>query len=433
MPFKVQVVLGGEVLAVIGTLARPYWGLLLLILCTFVRPQDDRPNIQPLHIEQAITIAVLVATIFRPAVVAARSSFTLRAMRWFMVLLALMVISALVNGWTSSSSDQLYDSLTVFLVCAAILIWISTQERLTAVIWVLAVTGLYYFKATLQNATYFRDDEFARLDFRGNTNFGNPNFLALLMIIVMYLSLSLLGAVRSFWLKLVLLCASGGCLFVFLKCQSRGATIAMALATILFWLMQKRKALTLVLLGAGVSTGMAFLAPKTYVDRLKTIADYQEDSSARVRIEMWQLSLELIGSDPVVGVGPANFERLTRRRFPQGMSQHEAYLQVATEAGVPAALIYVFLLLGGIRSAWVARRLAMANQNDLVYVRKIAEGLLCCIAAIIVAGFFTGLAFREFVYITLSLCYCAREIAESHGAHLVREDAVAAPAAYVEA
>ncbi len=263
MLFRVQLALEAEILAVIGTLARPYWGLLLLILFTFVRPQDDRPNIQPLHIEEAITLAVLLASFFRPAVFVPRTSFTLRAMRWFLVLFALMVVSALLNGWTQASSEQLYDTLTVFVVCALILIWIRTQERITAVVWVLVVTSLYYFKSALQGATYLRDDEFARLDFRGNTNFGNPNFLSLLMIIVMYLSLSLLGAVRNFWLKLVLLSSAGGCIFVFLKCQSRGPTLAIVLVTIIFWLMQERKLLTFVGLGVVLVSVWHSWPPKT--------------------------------------------------------------------------------------------------------------------------------------------------------------------------
>lgn len=413
MLFRVQVVLTGEILTVIGTFVRPYWGLLLLILCTFVRPQDDRPNIEPLHIEEAITVAVLVATVFRPAEFVPRASLTFRKLRGFLTLFVLMFVSALVHGWTGASVDQLHDSLTVLVVCVLILIWIRTEEQVKAVVGLLIAAGLYYFKMTLQSATYFRDDEFTRLDFRGNTNFGNPNFLALLMIIVILLSLSLLGAVRNFWLKLVLSGSAGCCFFVFLKCQSRGPTLAIVAAMAIFWLMQKRKLLTFVGLAGGLTVGFAFLAPTTYVDRLKTILNYQEDNSAMIRIEMWQRSLDLIGSDPILGIGPANFEALTRgRRFPRGMSQHEAYLQVATEVGVPAALIYISLLLGGIRAAWVARRLASPNHKDLVYVHKISEGLICSIVAIIVAGFFTGLGFREFVYITLALTYCAREVAE---------------------
>jgi putative inorganic carbon (hco3(-)) transporter len=428
MLFRVQVVLAGEILAVIGTLIRPYWGLLLLIFCTFVRPQDDRPNIQPLHIEEAITVAVLVATAFRPLVFLPRGSSIFRELRWFLILLVLMFVSALVNGWTDSSVDQLQDSVTVLIVCVLIVIWIRTEEQIKAVVGLLIGAGLYYFKTTVQSPTYFREDEFTRIGFRGNTNFGNPNFLALLMVIVIFLSLTILGATRSAWLKLLLLSATGSCLFVFLKCQSRGATLAMVAAMIVFWLMQKRKLLTLLALGAGLSLGLAFLAPATYVGRLKTIANYQEDNSAMTRIEMWQRSLQMITSDPILGIGPANFEAVTRGpRFPRGMTQHEAYLQVATEAGVPAALLYISLLLGGIHAAWVARRLASANQN-LGYIQKIAEGLLCAIVAIVVAGFFTGLGYRELVYIILALTYCAREIAETKTGEEWEENTVAVPA-----
>jgi putative inorganic carbon (hco3(-)) transporter len=434
MLFRVQVVLAGEIVAVIGTLIRPYLGLLLLIFCTFVRPADDRPNIQPLHIEEALTIAVLVATAMRPSLFLPRLPFTSREIRWFLALFALMSLSALANGWTDSSLDQLYDSLTILVVCALILIWIRTEGEAAAVVWLLIVAGLYYFKITVQNPTYFREDEFKRLGFRGNTNFGNPNFLALLMVFVIFFSLSFLGAVRNAWLKLALLSTAGCCFFVFLKCQSRGGTLALVGAMIVYWLMQKRKALTFVALSAGIGLSLAFMAPATYLERMNTILHYQEDSSATGRIDMWQESIEVIASHPVLGIGPANFQVVTRSpKYPYGISQHEAYLQMASEAGVPAALLYIALLLGGIQAAWVTRRLASPGHKNLGYLHKIAEGLLCALVAIVVAGFFTGLAFREFVYILLALTYCAREVAETETDDEWEETMVAAPASYVEA
>ncbi len=81
----------------------------------------------------------------------------------------------------------------------------------------------------------------------------------------------------------------------------------------------------------------------------------------------------------------------------------------------------------------MARRLAMASDQDLIFVRKVSEGLICSIVAIIATGFFTGLAFREFVYITLSLSYCAREIAEAQQEEQPLEDTVAASAMCAEA
>ena len=434
MLFRVQVVLAGEILAVIGTLIRPYWGLLLLIFWTFVRPQDDRPNIQPLHVAEALTIAVLVATAFRPAAFLSKSSFMFRELRWFFVLFVLMFLSALVNGWTSSSTDQLQDSVTILIVCLLILIWIRTEKQITAVVGLLIAAGLYYFKQTIQSPTYFRDDEIERINFRGNTNFGNPNFLALLMVIVMFLSLSILEATRSAWLKLALLSTTGCCLFVFLKCQSRGGTLALVAGTMVFWLMQKRKLLTLLWLGTGLTLGLTFMAPATYVNRLKTIVNYQGDNSALTRLDMWQQSLKIIASDPILGIGPANFEATTRGpRYPRGMTQHEAYLQMASEAGLPAALLYVSLLLGGIHTAWVARRLASTSNKDLSYLYKIAEGLLCAIVAIVVAGFFTGLAFREIVYIIITLTYSARGIAETETGEEREEATALVPAGCVEA
>ncbi len=92
-----------------------------------------------------------------------------------------------------------------------------------------------------------------------------------------------------------------------------------------------------------------------------TILNYQKDSSAMIRIEMWQRSIELIGSDPLLGIGPANFEEMTRgSRFPHGMSQHEAYWRLLLRLECRRLLSKYFRYsaesaLLGWRAAWLWR------------------------------------------------------------------------------
>jgi O-antigen ligase len=408
MLFRIQVVLVCEILAAVGTLFWPDWGLILLVFFTFVRPQDDRPNVAPLHIQGAITWAVVAATAFRPAVIGRRLGFAVRELALFIALFVLMCMSAIVSGWTVYSADQLNDSVTILVVCMLILMWINDQKHLTVLVWSLIFAGLHYVQMVIQSPTYMREDQFDRISFRNATNFGNPNFLALLMVIVTFLALGMIGAVRKIWLKVGLLAAICGFFFCFLKCQSRGGTLALGGSLLVFWLLQRRKLLVLFCLATGITLGLAFLAPATYLARLKTTANYQQDESAKTRLEMWSHSIAMIKSNPLLGIGPGNFGP----RFPHGMTEHEAYLQTASEVGLPALLLYIALLCGGCRSAWIARRSASPSRKDIPLLLGVAEALICGIVAIAVAGFFTGLAFREFVYVTLCLAYCVRELAE---------------------
>lgn len=408
MPFRIEVALACEVLAVIGTLIRPDWGLILLVFLTFARPQDDRPNLERLHIQGALTWAVLAATALRPAVVAQRIGFALRELRLFVALFVLMCASAVVNGLTVYSSEQLNDSFTVLIVCTLILIWISDQKRLTIMASVLLGAGLYYVQMVVRDPTYMRVGEFDRIIFRNLTNFGNPNFLALLMVILTFWTLGVVGAVRKSWIKIGLLGAVAGFMFAFLKCQSRGGTLALAASLLVFCILHWRKPLFLSAIGTGLVLSIVFLAPSTYLSRLQTIINYQGDKSAETRLEMWSNSIRMIESNPLFGIGPGNFGP----RFPHGMTEHEAYLQTASELGLPALLVYVALLVGGCHSAWKARTAAARKGTDSSFLVGASNGSICGVVAIAVAGFFTGLAFREFVYITVALTFTLRELAE---------------------
>ena len=80
--------------------------------------------------------------------------------------------------------------------------------------------------------------------------------------------------------------------------------------------------------------------------RLKSLFDFGETSNSQ-RIEIWKKSLVSIGQRPLLGVGIGNFPvvldqniRLTKA----GSSAHNIYLQVASEMGIPAALVFLWFL-----------------------------------------------------------------------------------------
>jgi O-antigen ligase len=434
MLFRIQVLLGVECVAAVGTLIRPFWGLLFLILLTFTRPQDDRPNMMALHIPMAITWSLIVATVFRPGFFMERLGSAVRRLALYAGLCIFLGCAALANGYTVYSQAQLEDSITLLVVGGLVLIWVTTPKRVEAVVYTLLAAGLYYVQTVMRNPKFMHEEiagaGFDRLYFKNAINFGNPNFLAVLMVIVMFLALAVLVHERRLFNKAVLLAALAGYAFVFMKCQSRGATMGFAAGMVVFWMMRQRKALTAILIVTAVAGGLTFLAPTSYLGRLNTIVNYQEDKSATNRLEMWAICSQVIASNPILGMGPGNFEPT----YPQ-MSPHNAYLQVAAEAGVPALLLYVMLLLSGYRSVWIARRLAAPDGKNIPYLFHLSEGLLCVLIEITVQGFFTGFAFREFVYISLALTYCIRSLAENASAAggVAEGEEVAAEPGYVAA
>jgi O-antigen ligase len=400
------IVLIGEIAGGIVALVKPYLGLLCLLFLVFGRPQDDRPNVVALHVPLVITLAVLVGTVAR---LGTMKEYLVRACKqlWLVWLyFGLMIVSAAANGFTMQSTDRLNDFSTVIVLCLMALTWLSTETRLSTFIWALIGCGLYIFQISLRNPRFMQEQiggsHYTRMDLGGaNLNFGRPNYLACLMAILLIMCISLLTARLSKWINLVLLGCCGCFAFVMFRANSRGATLGIIVALLAFWLIQPgklRNALLLLLLAVFAY----FAAPTEYWDRLSTISNYKEDASATSRLELWDIGLKLIAENPVLGIGPDNFQKYAFN------SPHDAYIQAASEMGIPALFVYVAILFSGFRAIWQVRTLSGSIQIQAVAT---GVGIFGGLLIITVQGFTTGLAHREFVYMFVTLAYALKNIA----------------------
>ena len=65
MLFRIKALLGVEIVMAGLVLSNPYIGTMILLLLLFTRPQDDRPNMQELHIPMVMTICILLSLVTR--------------------------------------------------------------------------------------------------------------------------------------------------------------------------------------------------------------------------------------------------------------------------------------------------------------------------------------------------------------------------------
>lgn len=411
MPFRILVVLGAAIAGAIAGAINPFWGLLALEFVTFGRPQDDRPNVEALHIPMIMVISLVVGLLPRlgkygPGLIAGIRRI------WIMLLMYfLLLASTFVNGWTILSRERLYDFGTVVFLCIVTLAVVNSVQRLQYYILMLLACGAYVAQRVIRNPSHIFEqigrEHFERMAIAKGQggNFGNSNFLALLMVLTMLVAIPLLGAYRKWWQRAILLTLIGAAGYVFFRANSRGASLGMAAALICMWLMSRNKLRAAVFAVALLAIG-AMAAPPGYWARLNTIIHYQEDASATNRLKLWDIAWDLTEKNPILGVGPDNFGLYSNS------TPHDAYLEVACEAGVPALFVYVLWLLAGLWAAFGARRLASPTKGDNPYLCTLSIGIFCCIVAIIVQGFTTGFAFREFVYGYVVFAFLTRRLAE---------------------
>lgn len=410
MPFRILVVIGGAIATAILGAVYPFGGLLALEFLTFGRPQDDRPNVEVLHIPLIIVVSVVVGLLPRLGTYGPGLISGVRRIWIMLALYGLLLASALVNGWTFLSRNRLYDFGTIVFLCLATFALITSVKRFQYFVLMLLACGAYVAQRFIRDpGNIFEQiggEHFERAALaRGNGSFGNSNFLALLMGLTMLMALALLSAYRKWWQRAPLVALIGAAGYVFFRANSRGASMGLALGLLCMWFMSKNKVRS-SLIALVIVAVIAVSAPPAYWARLSTISNYQDDASATLRLQLWDQAWDLTAKNPILGIGPDNFIAYSFN------SQHDAYLQVASEAGIPALMLYVAWLFSGLWSAFQARQASTPKRGNDAYLCAVSSGVFCCLVAIVIQGFTTGFAFREFVYGYVVFSFIAQRLAQ---------------------
>jgi probable O-glycosylation ligase (exosortase A-associated) len=156
-------------------------------------------------------------------------------------------------------------------------------------------------------------------------------------------------------LRTIILSAMGMFIAAMVGTGSRGAFLALSASIVYLVFNSRKKAKAIV-----VTTALALLvfafAPSSYMDRIHSIGEYQEDSSALGRMMAWKASMRMAVGHPL-GVGAGNFNSAYGRFYrptevdpriwggARWISPHSVYFLVLGEYGV-IGLVTLLTLLG---------------------------------------------------------------------------------------
>ncbi len=113
-------------------------------------------------------------------------------------------------------------------------------------------------------------------------------------------------------------------------------------------------------------------------DRFYSIFDLSEPSLAG-RIETWQKSAEIFLSKFWLGTGLGNYSRFITLTadYRTPIYSHNTYLDIGSEMGILALLVWLFLIFGAIFSLFRKLRISMAKNTDLDgFDKAISIGLI---------------------------------------------------------
>jgi probable O-glycosylation ligase (exosortase A-associated) len=194
----------------------------------------------------------------------------------------------------------------------------------------------------------------------------------------------------------------------------RSALLGLVVLGIYMWVRTKHK------IGFGMVIALAacaviYTSSSAWNNRVSTIAGYQSDGSAQVRILVWKWTLEFTATHPLGGGFmsylvdhvdvPGGGADPGHTEFARAF--HSIYFEVLGEQGYPGMVL--FLLLTG-STFFMLRALAKEarHEPELAWVVGLSNALQSGLAVFLTAGAFVGIAFQPMYWYFISMSICLR-------------------------
>ncbi len=307
-------------------------------------------------------------------------------------------------AWTKFSEDYI-KIVVIFVVMVNTL---RTKSRLKGLMWLSIGVGvmLSYQAIGLYRAGVFKTEGYrVSVDFGGM--FGNPNDMALHLVIFTPIAIALGIASKNKLSKLVYFASAGMMIIGNMVTQSRGGFLGLlAVSVVLVWKFGKKQRFKTILVSLIIGLLVMAFAPGNYGLRVLSIFIPSLDpvGSSDQRKELLIQSLWATLYNPQ-GLGIGNFPVISIRN----LETHNAYTQISSELGWLAFAAYVILLISPLRKLGAVERQMFARE-DLSWIYYLSIGIQASIIGYMVSSFFGPVAYNWFVYYPIAYAVCLRRI-----------------------
>jgi probable O-glycosylation ligase (exosortase A-associated) len=206
------------------------------------------------------------------------------------------------------------------------------------------------------------------------------------------------------WEKVICLIAAPFVLNAFVLCNSRGAFVGLILTGLYTLLITKGRLRRKMVVGLSMGAVLFYsLMDPQFIERQKTIQNYEEDSSASSRIELWKAGLNLIKDHPL-GVGGGGYDALSPiyaaevvEAYGNERTAHNTYVLVASEWGLLGFIFFAAFLISTFRELHGLRKIPPTTPEQArlhLETYAIELGLF----GVLAAGIFTNRLYAEAIY-----------------------------------
>ena len=387
-----------------------YAGLILFTIFLYLRPNELLP-IGTFPIVRIVTIGTLLIFFVERFGQGGPVSVMPRPFKYLLVVAGLTILSIPFgldpSGSFTAFTDLFLKILLVFLLTINVVTSFRRLRLLMEVIVVCAaVVGLLTLSEYVQGKNLVED--FRAAGALGGI-FGNPNDLALAMNVLLPIAVGLgLSRPRPFSKLLYLVCAAVLAMTTVIT-HSRAGFLTIVIAGVFFLVQVGRRYPAAWAVGALVAVVLLASSPgRVFIMFDPSGGNTTAAESATARWDLVMRSLEVAGANPVrwlFGVGLENFSIVSIK----DKVNHNAYLQVFNEIGLPAMIFYVLFLVSVIGiTARIAKRYRKVRRFRQVWLTAIA--IQTSLVAYAVGSFFASVAFHWYLYYPAAFAVCLQQL-----------------------
>lgn len=334
-----------------------------------------------------VSLVLVGAIVFQFGVLEFSKYAPVKAMYFFIFLTATALYHGLIQSYAIEPLQQQIGYTFLAIICYYAL---DDFRRFNRFAW--------FFVALHCLLVVVNIDRFARPERAGAFDagyfLGDGNDFAWGLVVALPYAVYLMRHHRRFVLRLPAIGAVLLLLVGIVGTQSRGATLAIAASILYFWWMGSKNRFAGFMVILVLVVGVVAVAPGQYLNRVESITQYEEDSSAMNRLRAWADAVEMAVDNPLLGVGAGSYNSAYGRiyRDPgdprRWISTHSIYFKVLGEYGFFGLGVFLFILFSLWRNNRSLRRSIEAHPDATQVPYYLPELLNMSLVGFAAAGAF---------------------------------------------
>ncbi len=294
--------------------------------------------------------------------------------------------------------DQWDRTLKVVVMLVLTASMLDDRLRIHALVW-LMVVAVGYFGVRGGVFTLITGGGFIVMG-PPNTMIMDRNHLAVALLVVLPLMNYLRQHSAHRPVRIGLAAAMLLTLFSAIGTQSRGALVALVATAGLFWLRSRGKLVSGMAVVVAVAGVLAFM-PDSWVQRMESMRNYEDDGSAVGRLTIWRAAILLALSRPFTGGGfrAVYNQDIVNTVAPdvKARASHSIWLEVLSDHGFLVFGIWVGIVVVAVFYTMRITRVA-DNRPDLRWAADLARMSQASMVAFLVGGSFLSLSYWDYFW-----------------------------------